>query len=80
LEEKNTINPQKTQNDGIKEDEKNDIGGINSLILDEIQNNPGISVITFAQKLKEKSSLRTIERKLEELRKSGYVKFESSKK
>ncbi|MCL2313559.1 MAG: LytTR family transcriptional regulator DNA-binding domain-containing protein [Firmicutes bacterium] len=80
LEEKNAINSQKMQDGGIKEDEKNDIGGINALILDEIRNDPCISVVTLAQKLKGKSSLRTIERKLEELKKSGYIKFEGSKK
>jgi predicted transcriptional regulator len=50
------------------------------MILEEIKNNPGIYVINLAQRLHEKMSLRTLKRKLNNLKKSGHIEFRGSKK
>jgi hypothetical protein len=80
LEEKSINFANKIQNGTIKEDEKKAIGTINEVILEEIKNNPGIYVIHLAQKLHEKMSLRTLKRKLNDLKKSGHIEFRGSKK
>jgi len=40
----------KTQDGGIKNDEKRNIGGIKEVILEEIRNNPGIFVVILAKR------------------------------
>jgi hypothetical protein len=80
LEGKNTNFANKIQNGTINDDEKEAIGTINNIILEEIKNNPGIYVINLVSKLHEKISSRTLKRKLNELKTSGHIEFRGSKK
>jgi len=57
-----------------KDDETTKYGGLNALILDEILNNPGINTRELVENLKGKIHLRTLERRLSELKKSGKIK------
>jgi len=80
LEEKNATFLTKIENGGVKDDENKAIGGLSRAILEEIHNNPGISVIKLAEILKEKTSLRTLERRLKELKDADKIKYEGSDK
>ncbi|MCL2289805.1 MAG: LytTR family transcriptional regulator DNA-binding domain-containing protein [Bacteroidetes bacterium] len=81
LEEKRI--DKKKQNEGVnvqKDDGKCEFEGIKKLILEEINNFPGINTITLTQKFGKKSSLSTIERKLKELKESGLIEFRGAPK
>jgi hypothetical protein len=80
LEEKNTKFSHQNHFDGVNDDKRHKSGGLKNEILEEITNNPGISVVIIAQKMKEKASLRTIERKLKELKKSEHIVYRGSDK
>jgi len=57
-----------------KHDEKTKCGGLNRLILDEILNNPGINTRKLVKNFKGNIPLRTLERRLEGLKKAGKIK------
>ena len=79
LEEK-AILTNKLQDGGVKNDEKDALGGVNHAILEAISGNPRISVIKLAKILEEKIAFRTLERKLKELKDAGKIKYEGSDK
>jgi hypothetical protein len=59
---------------GKKEGEKTNNGGLNAMILEAIQQNPGISALEIVEFFKGNVSLRTLERRLKELKEKGLIK------
>jgi len=80
LEEKTVILTNKLQDGGIKNDKKDVAGGINHTILEVISTNPHISIIKLAEILEKKTSFRTLERKLKELKDAGKIEYKGSNK
>ena len=80
LEEKKVILANKTQNGGVKDDKIYTVGGLNDEILEEIRNNPCISVIKLAEIFEKKTSSRTLERRLKELKNADKIEYKGSDK
>jgi len=78
LEQKNnTITPKNNVIGGLsdaKYDEKTKYDGLHKLILEEIQKNPNISAQELVRIFKGNISLRTLERRLQELKSFGLIK------
>lgn len=84
LEEKNkTTIPTNDIFDGVthqNSDEKIGNDGVNTLILEEIKRKEGIHVYQLAEIFKGRISLRTIERRLKELKDAGVIEFRGADK
>jgi hypothetical protein len=84
LEEKNDLITLKNDISGginqINDDEKITHGGITELILEEIKKKEGIHVRQLAEFFKGRISLRTIERRVKELRENNVIEFRGANK
>ena len=84
LEQKNEKNSSKNDIFGgvthQNHDEKIKNDGVTALILEEIKKKEGIHVYQLAEIFKERISLRTIERRLKELREAGVIEFRGADK
>ena len=77
------ITPQNDDFGGVtdrKYDETIKNGGVTALIVEEIKNKEGIRVYQLAEIFKDRISLRTLERRLKELRETGVIEFRGADK
>jgi len=80
LEEKNAIFSNEKRNGIVNEDEKRGIGILKIEILEEIKQNPGINATKLFENLHKNTSIRTIKRRLKELKDSGKIEYKGSDK
>ena len=80
LEEKNIIDSTKIKNGKVNDDKKHEIGNVKTEILEEIKKNPGINALKLFENFHNKTTLRTIRRRLKELKDAGKIEHKGSDK
>ena len=80
LDEKNTISLKKTQVGNINNDEKVEVGNIKAEILEAISKKSDINALKLFEIFHDKITLRTLRRRLKELKDAGKIEYKGSNK